>query len=182
MTMGEKILALRKARGWSQEELAEQIGVTRQAVSRWESDSAKPDADKIIAVCDLFGVSADYLLRDNYAETVSRNTSEQRATHELTKKVQAMTLHQWYACGASVAGGLVLLVLKLVYIMKDSNYVYVDIFGIGHSGYKAFLKTEELMLVWWLALGALLGGLLYLLVWPIILRDKEKLGFGKDPE
>ena len=38
------------------------------------------------------------------------------------------------------------------------------------------------MLVWWLALGALLGGLLYLFVWPIILRDKENLGFGKDPE
>lgn len=64
MTIGEKILNLRKARGWSQEELAERIGVSRQAVSRWESDSAKPDADKIIAVCDLFGVSADYLLRD----------------------------------------------------------------------------------------------------------------------
>ena len=62
MTIGEKILNLRKARGWSQEELAERIGVTRQAVSRWESDSAKPDADKIITVCDLFGVSADYLL------------------------------------------------------------------------------------------------------------------------
>lgn len=63
MTMGEKILNMRKARGWNQEELAERIGVTRQAVSRWESDSAKPDADKIIAICDLFGVSADYLLR-----------------------------------------------------------------------------------------------------------------------
>ena len=64
MTMGEKILSLRKARGWSQEELADRVGVTRQAVSRWESGQAKPDADKIIAICDLFGVSADYLLRD----------------------------------------------------------------------------------------------------------------------
>ena len=49
MTMGEKILNMRKARGWSQEELAERIGVTRQAVSRWESGAAKPDADKLIA-------------------------------------------------------------------------------------------------------------------------------------
>lgn len=62
MTMGEKILRLRKARGWSQEELAEQIGVTRQAISRWESDAAKPDADNIVVLCNLFGVSADYLL------------------------------------------------------------------------------------------------------------------------
>ena len=67
MTMGEKILNMRKARGWSQEELAERVGVTRQAVSRWETGSAKPDADKIIAICDLFGVSADYLLRDQYS-------------------------------------------------------------------------------------------------------------------
>lgn len=67
MTIGEKILRMRKARGWSQEELADRIGVSRQAVSRWESDSAKPDADKIIALCDLFGVSADYLLREDCA-------------------------------------------------------------------------------------------------------------------
>lgn len=66
MTMGEKILRMRKARGWSQEELAERMSVSRQAVSRWESGSAKPDADKIIALCDLFGVSADYLLREDY--------------------------------------------------------------------------------------------------------------------
>ena len=64
MTMGEKLLKLRKARGWSQEEMAERVGVTRQAISRWESDAAKPDADNIITVCDLFGVSSDYLLRD----------------------------------------------------------------------------------------------------------------------
>ena len=72
MTMGEKILSLRKARGWSQEELADRVGVSRQAVSRWESDSAKPDADKIVGICDLFGVSADYLLRETYTEAGDR--------------------------------------------------------------------------------------------------------------
>ena len=66
MTLGEKILNMRKARGWSQEELADRAGVSRQAVSRWESGSAKPDADRIVVICDLFGISADYLLRDNY--------------------------------------------------------------------------------------------------------------------
>lgn len=72
MTMGEKILRLRKARGWNQEELAEQIDVTRQAISRWESDSAKPDADNIVALCNLFGISADYLLNtDPTAASIS---------------------------------------------------------------------------------------------------------------
>lgn len=67
MKMGEKILRLRRARGWSQEELAEKINVTRQAVSRWESGSAKPDADKIVALSELFGVTADYLLTGSVA-------------------------------------------------------------------------------------------------------------------
>ena len=78
MTMGEKILSMRKARGWSQEELAERIGVSRQAVSRWESDSVKPDADKIVAMCDLFGVSADYLLRDIHDEIDAQEISHKR--------------------------------------------------------------------------------------------------------
>ena len=87
MTMGEKILNMRKARGWNQEELAERIGVTRQAVSRWESGAAKPDADKIIAICDLFGVSADYLLRDQYSGEESGVQPEKHPVTALGAKV-----------------------------------------------------------------------------------------------
>ncbi|MBQ4581728.1 MAG: helix-turn-helix transcriptional regulator [Oscillospiraceae bacterium] len=68
MTLGEKILALRKARGWSQEELAGRIGVTRQALSRWESDTAVPDTVNVVELSDLFGVSCDYLLREKWTE------------------------------------------------------------------------------------------------------------------
>ncbi|MBR2048082.1 MAG: helix-turn-helix transcriptional regulator [Oscillospiraceae bacterium] len=172
MTMGEKILNLRKARGWSQEELAERIGVTRQAVSRWESDSAKTDADKIIAVCDLFGVSADYLLRDTCTADVDHCGTHPQPSNGLAKKAQAITIQQWAACGAALIGGLVMLALKLVYIMQDSNYVYVDSFGMGHSGYRAFLKLEGLRLVWWLSLAALLVGVFYLFLQPMLLKRK----------
>ena len=68
MTLGEKILTLRKARGWSQEELAGRIGVTRQALSRWESDAAVPDTVNVVELSDLFGVSCDYLLREKWTE------------------------------------------------------------------------------------------------------------------
>ena len=68
MTLGEKILALRKARGWSQEELAGHIGVTRQALSRWESGAAVPDTVNVVELSDLFGVSCDYLLREKWTE------------------------------------------------------------------------------------------------------------------
>ena len=64
MKLSEKILRLRKARGMSQEELAGELNVSRQAVSRWESGSALPDAANLLQLSRLFGVTADYLLDD----------------------------------------------------------------------------------------------------------------------
>ncbi|MDO4315597.1 MAG: helix-turn-helix transcriptional regulator [Oscillospiraceae bacterium] len=64
MTFPEKLQALRKQRGWSQEELAARLPISRQAVSKWESGAAVPDTANILTLADLFGVSTDYLLRD----------------------------------------------------------------------------------------------------------------------
>ena len=61
MRFEEKIVELRKAKGLSQEELAEQLGVSRQAVSRWELGQTLPDISNLLQLCELFGVSADYL-------------------------------------------------------------------------------------------------------------------------
>ena len=66
MTFGEKLQALRKSRGWSQEQLAERIAVSRQAVSKWESEAAAPDTANVLEISRLFGVSTDYLLHDDY--------------------------------------------------------------------------------------------------------------------
>ena len=65
MIFADKIADLRKKNGWSQEELANQLGVSRQAVSKWESASSIPDLDKIIKMSSIFGVSTDYLLKDS---------------------------------------------------------------------------------------------------------------------
>ena len=62
MTFGEKLQALRKARGWSQEELAARISVSRQALSKWESGASVPDTENVVALSRLFGVTTDYLL------------------------------------------------------------------------------------------------------------------------
>lgn len=64
MIFNEKVMALRKKKGWSQEELAEKLGISRQSVSKWESGASIPEIDKIIALSGLFGVSTDYLLKD----------------------------------------------------------------------------------------------------------------------
>ena len=66
MNLSEKLLALRKARAMSQEELAEHRDVSRQAVSRWEQGTAMPDAANLLQLSRLFGVSVDYLLNDEY--------------------------------------------------------------------------------------------------------------------
>lgn len=64
MILAEKIITLRKRMNWSQEELAEKLDISRQSVSKWEVGATIPDLDKILKMSELFGVSTDYLLKD----------------------------------------------------------------------------------------------------------------------
>ena len=63
MNISDRIQALRKSKGISQEQLADAVGVSRQAVSKWESEQASPDLERIVAMADYFDVTTDYLLR-----------------------------------------------------------------------------------------------------------------------
>lgn len=63
MNMADRIQYLRKTKGISQEALADKVGVSRQAVSKWESEQSIPDLEKIIIMSDLFGVTTDYILK-----------------------------------------------------------------------------------------------------------------------
>ncbi len=65
MILADKIIKLRKQLGWSQEELAEKMGVSRQSVSKWESTNSIPDLNKIIKLAEIFSVTTDYLLKDD---------------------------------------------------------------------------------------------------------------------
>lgn len=71
MILSEKIIHLRKQKGWSQEQLAEQLNISRQSVSKWESGTSIPDLDKIIKLSKIFEVSTDYLIKDEIEETAS---------------------------------------------------------------------------------------------------------------
>ena len=68
MIFADKLIELRKKNGWSQEELAEKVNVTRQSVSKWESAQSIPDLDKILMLAQIFGVTTDYLLKDEMEE------------------------------------------------------------------------------------------------------------------
>ena len=66
MKLTDKLVKLRKTNGWSQEDLAEKLNVSRQAISRWESGTSQPDASNVLNLSKLFGVTADYLLNDEF--------------------------------------------------------------------------------------------------------------------
>jgi transcriptional regulator with XRE-family HTH domain len=69
MTLGEKILNLRKSKSKTQDELAEVLGVSRQALSKWENGTSNPDIDKVVLMSNYFSVSTDYLLKNECAKT-----------------------------------------------------------------------------------------------------------------
>ena len=89
MIFADKLITLRKKAGWSQEELAEKLGVTRQSVSKWEGAQSVPDIDKILQLARLFGVTTDYLLKEEQGEpeyTAEDDTPALRKTAWLKRK------------------------------------------------------------------------------------------------
>lgn len=69
MKLADKIILLRKQKGWSQEELADQMDVSRQSVSKWESGASVPDIDKILLLSQIFGTTTDFLLKDDVEDS-----------------------------------------------------------------------------------------------------------------
>lgn len=94
MILADKIIEERKKNGWSQEELASKLGVSRQAVSKWESSGSIPDLQRILQMSELFGVTTDYLLKDEieeerlneYVETKTIKVSMEEANQYLDMK------------------------------------------------------------------------------------------------
>ena len=82
--LADKIIELRKKSGWSQEELAEKMDVSRQAVSKWESGQTQPELDKILLLSSLFGVTTDYLLKEEVA--CEEKTEKLVNVRRITKK------------------------------------------------------------------------------------------------
>ena len=89
MEFSEKLTTLRKQVGLSQEQLADRLGVTRQSVSKWESGAAFPELVKIISLSEMFGVSVDYLVKDNMEEPRPTEASEPDAAR-IERKLDAL--------------------------------------------------------------------------------------------
>ena len=123
MIFADKLIELRKRHGMSQEDLANQLNVTRQAISKWEGAQSVPDLQKVVQLSQLFGVSTDVLLKDELtlgqAESVERN--------DVCKKVSLADAEAYIkhskasATRSSIATGLFTFILEVVLLMSSQQ-------------------------------------------------------------
>ncbi len=112
MIIADKIIMLRKKNGWSQEELAEQLNVSRQSVSKWESSLSVPDLNKVVAMSALFGVSTDYLLKDEMEELCGSGTDAH--DDEVRRTVTVEEANRYLSIARQTAGRIALGVMLCI--------------------------------------------------------------------
>lgn len=88
MALSEKLYTLRKKSGLSQEQLAEQLNVSRQAISKWESGASSPESDKLIAISNYFDVSLDYLMKADNEQSKDASQAAQKETSQAAEHTQ----------------------------------------------------------------------------------------------
>ena len=146
MILADKIINLRKKNGWSQEELAEKLGVTRQSVSKYEGAQSIPDLDKILKLSEIFGVTTDYLIKDELEEEeyapaqMQKNESESdRIVHKVTMEManEYLQMIDWsagktaFATMLCILSPIVLLMLGAMSEMPDYHISENAAAGIG---------------------------------------------------
>lgn len=183
MTFGEKLQLLRKSKGWTQEQLAAQIGISRQALSKWESDTAMPDTENVVRLSRLFAVSTDYLLLDDY-DTQPPQSPQVPSPGSNRPSAHLIRL----IIGGAVSGLSVVILLVLGVLSSIYPCVYsISPAGVEwtrvYTGLSGFLKTHHLEWFFWLWCAVLVGGvcvMVYDRLWPklrqlwIQIKSKQK--------
>lgn len=137
MILADKIINLRKREGWSQEELADRLGVSRQSISKWEGAQSIPDMKKILAMADLFGVSTDYLLRDELEEPDGDGPVEEPAAGSPSHKVSLEEAQAYIAArleaGPRSALGVALCILSPILLIAISGMVEAGVCPLSEN-------------------------------------------------
>ena len=159
MIMADKIIDLRKKNGWSQEELAEKLEVSRQAVSKWESAQSVPDMNRVLLLSKVFGVSTDYLLKDELGEEATRTESLPEEAGEPLRKVSMAESQDFLRYRRKSAGRISLGVLLCIL----SPVALILLASAQEEGLLA-LSDEQAVALGLLPLFLLVGGAVALFV------------------
>ena len=135
MTLGQRIQMLRTAAGWSQEQLAEQLVVTRQTVSKWERDMSAPDVNCLVLLSDLFGVTLEQLIRGEETEQDNRIMDLQELA-EKNRRSQRRVILAVVGSVAALLGSIVFVFLHaLEYYLRGLHYMLYRYMTVGEYTY-----------------------------------------------
>ena len=143
MILADKITALRKKAGWSQEELAEQLGVTRQSVSKWEGAQSVPDMDKVVQMSRLFGVTTDFLLKDELSEEEPAPEGCDSPLRRVTMAEASEYLALRRAAAPRIAFATMLCILSPVCLILLAGMSEVSRFGISEDGVAGMVRERR---------------------------------------
>lgn len=136
MILADKIILLRKKSGWSQEELAEKLNVSRQSISKWEGAQSVPGMDKILQLSEIFGVSTDYLLKDSieleeYVEQESK--SEESSMRYVSMEEANSYLDLTQNIAHKMALGVAMCIMSPAIIITLSNLYLLEQFSFSEN-------------------------------------------------
>ncbi len=152
MKLAEKIVTLRKQKGYSQEELAEKLNVSRQAVSRWEMDTALPDATNILQLSKLFEVSTDYLLNEEYQSDQDIPAVKHHKDFLLLVALQIMSFLFHIITCLFLKGFFVLQIISLALNLFFAKKLYVELqtYDILSEIVKKYYVDMYVTLIWFI--------------------------------
>mgnify|MGYP000491900784 CR=1 FL=1 len=133
MLLADKIVTLRKRAGWSQEELAAQLGVSRQSVSKWEGAQSVPDMQKVVQMSRLFGVTTDYLLKEELGEPEPAPAESDAPLRCVTMEQAARYLALRKACAPKIALAVAMCIISPVVIIFLSAMADAGLGGISED-------------------------------------------------
>ena len=138
MKLSEKLMKLRKMKGWSQEEFAEKMDVSRQAISRWETGSALPDVQNVLQMSKLFGVTTDYLLNE---DVESDDSVQQTPLHETEMQPSKKKMLHLFASFCFMVSAF----CALVALIESRNEIQ-SIVSVFFLTFNASLSVAQLVL------------------------------------
>ncbi len=162
MSIGNRIRELRKKHNYSQEYVAEQLDVSRQAVSKWEQDQTSPDTNNLIALAELFGVSVEYIATGKSIDAPKNNNEESSTSKEIPDQTGANRLLGLIVLGIDLLSSVALWAVQapswlikltaislalvgcfILIFAGKFNYQNTDAFNVNQTGSEELIETDN---------------------------------------